>query len=967
MKLFGVLAIAVMLSLTGCSKHKYESVKGDAMQTRIYTLKNGLKVYISVNKDEPRIQANIAVRTGSRNDPAETTGLAHYLEHLMFKGTKQFGTSDSTAEAPLLDEIEQRYEAYRLLTDPEARKQAYHEIDSVSQLAAQYNIPNEYDKLMALIGSDGTNAFTSYDVTCYVENIPSNEVENWARIQADRFQNMVIRGFHTELESVYEEYNIHLSQDSEKAYNALLYKLFPTHPYGTQTTIGTQEHLKNPSITNIKNYFKNYYSPNNVAILLSGDIDPDKTMDIIEKYFGEWQENPDCQQPEYAPVADLTAPVDTSVVGLEAESLFLGWKFNGAKDRVSDTLSLISEIMSNGSAGLIDLDINQKITMQEAYAWHMGLADYGVFVMGGSPREGQTLEEARDLLLAEMNKLKCGDFPDDLLPAIINNMKLQKMKALEHNDARTDMFLDAFINGIEWKDEIEQIDRIAALTKQDIIDFAQRNFSKNYVTVFKRQGEDPNIKKIDKPAITPIPDNRDMMSAFVKELQNTEVEPIQPRFVDFKKDLVVGTTVHDLPLAYKQNTENGLFSLTFRIPFGCAADKRLGSACDDYLELLGTDSLTAEQIKQKWYGLACSFSVNAGSYQTSIHLSGLDENMAEAVALMEHILKNVQVDSAAYAAYVANVAKTQADAKLEQRTCFSYLRAYGIYGPRNSQRNIMTAAELAQTNPADLVNLIHNLTNYEHTVLYYGPRSENELTALLKEEHKLPAELKKALSSEDYQEELTPATEVLLAPYDAKNIYMFAFNNDGRAWNAEETPTAALFNEYFSAGMNSIVFQELRESRGLAYSAYAYYDQMPERKGHPETSFTYIISQNDKMMDCVHTFDEILNDMPQSESAFEISKQSLMKQLAASRTTREGVLNAWLAAQERGIDYDINEKIYKSLPDIKIEDIVNFAKERMAQKPRRYMILGNEKELDMAALQQVGPIKRVSLEEIFGY
>ena len=458
-----------------------------------------------------------------------------------------------------------------------------------------------------------------------------------------------------------------------------------------------------------------------------------------------------------------------------------------------------------------------------------------------------------------------------------------------------------------------------------------------------------------------------MMSAFVQEIQSAEVEPIQPRFVDFKKDLVVGTTVHDLPLAYKQNTENGLFSLTFRIPFGCAADKRLGSACDDYLELLGTDSLTAEQIKQKWYGLACSFSVNAGNYQTSIHLSGLDENMAEAVALMEHILKNVQVDSAAYAAYVANVAKTQADAKLEQRTCFSYLRAYGIYGPRNSQRNIMTAAELAQTNPADLVNLIHDLTNYEHTVLYYGPRSENELTALLKEEHKLPAELKKALSSEDYQEELTPATEVLLAPYDAKNIYMFAFNNDGRSWNVEETPTAALFNEYFSAGMNSIVFQELRESRGLAYSAYAYYDQMPERKGHPETSFTYIISQNDKMMDCVHTFDEILNDMPQSESAFEISKQSLMKQLAASRTTREGVLNAWLAAQERGIDYDINEKIYKSLPDIKIEDIVNFAKERMAQKPRRYMILGNEKELDMAALQQVGPIKRVSLEEIFGY
>ena len=269
---------ATVLCCMSCDRHDYESVKGDPMQTRIYTLKNGLRVYLSVNKDEPRIQANIAVKTGSRNDPAETTGLAHYLEHLMFKGTRQFGTTDFEAEAPLLDEIEQRFEAYRQLSDPAERRRAYHEIDSVSQLAARYNIPNEYDKLMALIGSDGTNAFTSFDITCYVENIPSNEVDNWARIQADRFQNMVIRGFHTELEAVYEEYNLHLSEDGEKMINALLYKLFPTHPYGTQTTIGTQEHLKNPSIANIKRYFENYYCPNNVAICMPATSTPNRPL-----------------------------------------------------------------------------------------------------------------------------------------------------------------------------------------------------------------------------------------------------------------------------------------------------------------------------------------------------------------------------------------------------------------------------------------------------------------------------------------------------------------------------------------------------------------------------------------------------------------------------------------------------------------------------------------------------------------
>ena len=285
-KTFGRILLFYLLTFLPLSlsakDYKYATVPGDLMQTRIYTLDNGLKVYISVNQEKPRIQTFIAVRTGSKNDPSETTGLAHYLEHLMFKGTKQFGTNNPQAEAPLLDEIEKRYEEYRLVTDPELRRQKYHEIDSISQLAAQYFIPNEYDKLMAAIGAEGSNAYTSNDVTCYTEDIPSNEVENWAKIQSDRFKNMVIRGFHTELEAVYEEYNIGLSSDQRKLFYTISKMLWPNHPYGTQTTIGTQEHLKNPSIVNIKNYFNKWYVPNNVAICMAGDLDPEKAIALID-------------------------------------------------------------------------------------------------------------------------------------------------------------------------------------------------------------------------------------------------------------------------------------------------------------------------------------------------------------------------------------------------------------------------------------------------------------------------------------------------------------------------------------------------------------------------------------------------------------------------------------------------------------------------------------------------------------
>lgn len=250
---FTALCAMAMLLPAQAKDYKYETVKGDLMKSRIYTLDNGLKVYLTVNKEQPRIFANIAVRTGSRNDPAETTGLAHYFEHLMFKGTTHFGTSDYEKEKPLLDDIRARFEVYRLEKDLDRRKQLYHEIDSVSQLAAQYFIPNEYDKLMSNMGAKDINAYTAYDETCYYEDIPSNELDTWLRIQSDRFQNAVIRGFHTELETVYEEFNMGLADDDEKASNALFSLLYPKHSYGTQTIIGTQDHLKNPSILNIEN------------------------------------------------------------------------------------------------------------------------------------------------------------------------------------------------------------------------------------------------------------------------------------------------------------------------------------------------------------------------------------------------------------------------------------------------------------------------------------------------------------------------------------------------------------------------------------------------------------------------------------------------------------------------------------------------------------------------------------------
>ena len=971
------------LILTGClialgmnaqaKDYKYETVDGDLTKTRIYTLDNGLKVYLSVNAEKPRIQTYIAVRTGSKNDPAETTGLAHYLEHLMFKGTKQFGTINPTAEAPLLDEIEQRYEAYRKLTDPEARKQAYHEIDSVSQIAAQYFIPNEYDKLMAAIGAEGTNAFTSNDVTCYTEDIPSNEVENWAKIQSDRFQHMVIRGFHTELEAVYEEYNLYLTDDGDKVWSALGKLLTPTHPYGTQTTIGTQEHLKNPSITNIKNYFNKWYVPNNVAICMAGDFDPEKVIVIIDRYFGLWKPATDASgkqlatvpQPVFPEQKPLTAPKDTSVIGQQAEEVIVGWLGKKASDAQCDTLSVISSMLMNGKAGLIDINLNQQMKIQSAQAYLQDLQDYSSFLLIGMPKPEQSLEEVRALMLGEVENLKKGRFSDDLLPSIVNNMELQRQRSLDNNMWRVRQMMNSFIDGTTWEQQTHRMDRIAKMTKAEIVAFANRFFTDGYATVFKKQGTDTLQKKIDKPVITPIPANRDLMSQFVKDIQNSKVEPILPKFVDYSKDLTLGAVNKDLPLVYKQNTDNDLFHLVFRYEFGQQDDNRYDIAAN-YLDYVGTDKYTLAQIKQQFYKMACSYSVNVNPDNLNISLSGLQSQMPKALKLLEEVLHHAKADKASYEQYVDLVLKARDDAKKDQRTNFSYLINYATYGPHNSNRDVMTADQLRQANPQQLLDLLANLSNMKHTVLYYGKLTPDELSKMLGNTHKTAKKLADVPKGKPYVREQATTNEVLIAPYDAKNIYLAMYHNEGRDWNPVQEAVVDLFNEYYGGGMNGIVFQEMREARGLAYSAAAYYIT-PSKKGEKEFYQTYIITQNDKMVDAVSQFNVILNEMPASETAFQIAKDAVTKQLASQRVTKFGVISDYLIAKRRGIDYDISEKVYNALPGLKLQDIVDFEKQMMSNKQYRYIILGDEKELDVKALEQLGPIKRLTTKEIFGY
>ena len=963
-RILTMAAGSLMLLLASCSQYKYETVKNDPLGAKIYTLDNGLKVYMSVNKETPRIQANIAVKVGGKNDPSETTGLAHYFEHLMFKGTEKFGTSDYAAEKPLLDEIESLFEIYRNTDNEKERAALYHKIDSISYIASSYAIPNEYDKLMSVIGANGTNAYTSTDMTVYVEDIPSNQIENWARIEADRFMNPVIRGFHTELETIYEEKNMSLTRDFRKALEAMDATLFPDHPYGTQTVLGTQEHLKNPSITNVKNYHKTYYVPNNMAICVSGDFDPDEMVAIIEKYFGQMEPNKELPEVDFTTEHVIESPVYKEVYGLDAENVMIGWKYPGAGTDDAMIADVVAYILYNGSAGLFDLNLNQQQKVLGSQAMSYTRPDAGEFILMGNPKQGQTLEETRDLMLSEVAKLRNGEFEESLLTGTINNLKLGLMKSMEDNSDRVDFFIDAFINGTEWKDEVESIDRMSKVTKQDVIDWANRYLAdNNFAVIYKRQGEDRTVQKVSAPAITPIKANRDAQSGFLTEIKASEVAPIEPVFVDYEEQMSQ-FKAGGLDVLYVRNELNDIASLSYMFNKGTETDPALNLAFT-YLSYLGTPSRSAEQIAHEMYQLACSFRLRAGSSTTSLSASGLSENLPAALEIVEDLVYNAIPDEAVLENLKSDMLKSRADAKLNQSRCFSALQNYILFGEDFIRKTTLTNEELAALTSEVLLEKVRDLMTYSHEVLYYGPASEKQVEKLICDNHTVAADLK-PLERVFPVWQQTPVSKVYLAQYDAKQLYYLQFSNRGEKLDLEADPYLALYNEYFGGGMNAIVFQEMREARGLAYSSSARLIE-PTHKDDCYSYYAFIATQNDKMRTAIEAFDEIINNMPESEAAFGIAKEAMISRMRTERTTGSGIINSYISDRNLGVDCDRRKNIYEALEGLTLEDVKAAQDKWVEDRTYVYGILGDIKDLDVDYLKTLGEVQILSLEDIFGY
>jgi predicted Zn-dependent peptidase len=942
----------------------FKTYPNDPYKLKEYKLKNGLTVYMSVYKDAPRFYSMIATKAGSKNDPHNATGLAHYLEHMLFKGSDKLGTKDFAKEEPMVKAISDLYEIYRKTTDEAQRKNIYHKIDSLSGEASKYAIANEYDKLCGAFGCKGTNAFTSFEQTVYINDVPSNEMDNWLSLEAERYRNLVLRLFHTELEAVYEEKNRGLDNDGSKTFEAYFSGMFKNHEYGTQTTIGTIEHLKNPSMVEIMKYFHKHYVPNNMAIILAGDFDPDKTAKLIEEKFSYMKTQP---VPEFTftPEAPITAPIEKHVYGPDAESVMFGYRFGGINTAEADMIILISQLLTNGKAGILDINLNQEQKVLGANAFAFPLKDYSTLGFQAKAKEGQSMEEVVKLVKEQLENIKQGKFEDWLLQAVVANYKLQLTKSLETNDGRANEIMSAFTAGETWEHHIGLADRLSKITKHQIVDFSKKNLNDNYVIVYKHTGEDKNIQKVVKPQITPVTVNREDQSPFLKNLMEKKVEDIQPVFVDFNKDITHTALKNGIPVLYTANKENATFEMYFNFDMGSNNNRMLPVAIE-YLKYLGTDKYTPAKLQEEFYKLACSFDVFASEDQTWLMLNGLSENFPKALELLEQSLAKAQPNQQALDNLVGDILKQRGDAKLNKRTILQKgLLNYGTYGPTNPFTNILSEDELKKLKAEDLIKVLTSLTQTEHHILYYGPLTSAEVTSQIEKVHFSGAITKVPAAPVQITTEQKTGNQVFAVDYDMKQVEIMMIGK-GESFTDKIMPPTRMYNEYFGGNMSAILFQELRESKALAYSVSGRY-AIPVKK---EKSFffnTYIGSQSDKLGEALQGMTDLIKELPASENTFSSAKDAVLSGIRNERLTKTALLFACESARKQGLNYDVRKLVFEKVLPMTFADVKQFQQTYIKNLPLTLLVLGKKELLDQKVLEKYGTVKYLTLKEVFGY
>ncbi len=931
-------------------------LRDDPMGVTITRMPNGLTVYLSPNKGQPRVSAWIATRAGSKNDPADSTGMAHYLEHMMFKGTTKLGTLDYAKEAPHLEKIRALYEARFKTADPAARAKIDKEIDAEDVAAAAYEVPNEISKFYRTIGGRGLNAFTSEEQTVFHVDLPANRLEAWAAVESERFQHPVFRLFPTELEAVYEEKNRSLDNDNAILGEEIDKDLYKSHPYGIPV-LGTVAHLKNPSLTKMYEFHDSWYVPNNMAIALAGDFDRAQALEIIRRHFGAWPARPLPALPKWP--LPKPAGVERHEVKYESEEqVVVSWPTVPASDPDADALTILDMVMDNSAAGLMNLRLNQALKVKGSGSYPQMRNDAGDWTIWAVPKNGQTLEEAEALLMQTVDALKNGEFDDEDLAAIVTEFEIGEKRRLESNEDRVATIIQSFVAVEPWERAVGRLERLRRVTKDDVVRVARKYLGENRVVVYRRNAK-PEIPVIDKPNFTKLDIDPSRRSDFLKAVLAIPAAPIEPRWLVAGRDYQVAP-VSGGRLYASKNPYNDLFTLTVREERGRRRERTLCEALD-LLSLSGAGPDSADELKKKLYALGTTVSYSCDERTSAVTVEGLDRNFWPSLELISMRFDWPNVSSGTLARLIDVDLGAREDEKRDPGAVHEALGELAQRGRESEVLTRLTNEELKKLDEARLKALIRDWPTWQRRVAYAGPRSAAEVAKLLEYGRAF-----KATPPREPIRYLKPARTRVLFTHRAMAQAQVGFFAADEVFDPARFVDYQFYSQYMGGGMSSVIFQEVREARALAYSAGGGHSTSAE-KGDETQAWGYLGCQADKTPEAVELMLKLFREFPSSPKRFEETAKAVEEGYRTNALKYDAVPGALMEWEDQGLaGGDPRPQRFERALKYALPDVEAFAK-RFADKPMTVWILGDRDHVGLDRLKTAGEFEEKGLDALFPY
>ena len=962
-----IIPLLTTLFSFSCAPQKTETLTdlksspSSSMQVITHTLKNGLTVYLSPNHETPRFYAEIITRAGSKHDPDSNTGLAHYLEHLLFKGTQSFGTIDFEKEKPLLDQISSLYDQRSTEKNETKREEIYRKINEISIQASTFAVPNEMDRVYGNMGGKGINAHTWHEETVYKVDLPANRLLHWAKIESERFANPVFRLFHTELETVYEEKNRSIDNKDRLLNREVNNLLFKVHPYGQQPTLGSIEHLKNPSIKAIEEFYATHYVPENMAICISGDIDPVETIRIIEEHFSSWKSSTSLRPEPKWKEEPLFGREFVQVQYLGEEQLLLGFRTAPRYHADYHALRLTDMILDNSVAGLINLDLVEKQLVRTAGSYPQNYNDHGVHFFYGIPKEGQSLDEVEKLILSQINRVREGDFEDWVIPAVINDFKKQQKEDREKNSKRVELLRDTFLSFVDWETTNREIQELEKLSKEDIVRVAKQYYGDDYVVGF-RIDEQHKLPSIEKPKIDPLEIDPDRESNFMREINGIPFEPFTPKFIVEGKDYAVKEISPGIKLIHVNNPLNDLFTLEMRMKIGSRHQSMLPYA-KRMLDRSGAGEISSKDLKIEWYKLGTDFAFAVRERMSSLMMTGLDENFEASLMLSRDLIEKPNISNETWEETKNIIFSERDDEQKDSRAISNALAHFHRYGKRSRYLDRPSDDDLNASTVESLSSLLKSSLQSERTIIYYGPQSPDEVIESISQGFIGDSAI------------IQPAEFSPLRSFNAEQNQIYFFEKEMAQaqvrlefsvgmYNEEKVPAAQLFNEYFGGGMAGLVFQELREARALAYSAWAHFFT----PSHPDEENILVGSigcQADKTIEAVSAFMDLLEKMPINQTRWDSAHSSILSSYRTNPIPYRGTGGFVYDVGTLGLANDPRKSRFERTSKADITTLREFYDNSIRPQAKLLSIVGDSSKIDLNELEKIGPVVQIESEQLF--